>query len=183
MPEATAPDSAAAEVVPNEATADEDMSVHGCLAGESLGQLVVHPSREQYVALVKALADDGYAMCIDLTAVDYLTNPTRRVPAGVTAERFEIVVNLLSMQARARLRLRIQVPAEDPAVPTLFDLYPGTEALEREVYDMFGIVFTDHPDLTRILMPEDWEGHPLRKDDEIGAIPVQFSSAVPGEGA
>ena len=60
--------------------------------------------------------------------------------------------------------MRVQVPADDPTLPTLFDLHPGTEAMEREVYDMFGIEFTDHPDLTRILMPEDWEGHPLRKD-------------------
>ena len=68
-------------------------------------------------------------------------------------------------------------PADDPTVPTLFDVHPGTEAMEREVFDMFGIVFTDHPDLTRILMPEDWEGHPLRKDYEVGAIPVQFKDA------
>ena len=68
----------------------------------------------------------------------------------------------------------MQVPADDCAVPTLFDIHPGTEAMEREVYDMFGIAFTDHPDLSRILMPEDWVGHPLRKDDEIGQIPVQF---------
>jgi NADH-quinone oxidoreductase subunit C len=171
---------------PDTATADapvEPPTMYGALRADSHGQVVLHPSRDQYVQVVKAALDDGYEMCIDLTAVDYLTNPTRRVPAGVTAERFEIVVNLLSMQAKARLRLRIQVPAEEPAVPTLFDLYPGTEALEREVYDMFGIVFTDHPDLTRILMPEDWEGHPLRKDYEIGHIPVQFSAAVPGESA
>jgi NADH-quinone oxidoreductase subunit C len=71
--------------------------------------------------------------------------------------------------------VRVQVPADDPTVPTLFDLHPGSEAMEREVYDMFGIVFTDHPDLTRILMPEDWEGHPLRKDYDQGRIPVQFS--------
>ena len=73
--------------------------------------------------------------------------------------------------------MRVQVPADDPTLPTLFDLHPGTEAMEREAYDMFGIAFTDHPDLTRILMPEDWEGHPLRKDYEVGAIPVQFKEA------
>ena len=73
--------------------------------------------------------------------------------------------------------MRVQVPADDPTLPTLFDIHPGTEAMEREVFDMFGIVFTDHPDLTRILMPEDWEGHPLRKDYEVGSIPVQFKEA------
>ena len=123
-------------------------------------------------------------MCIDLTAVDYLAFPTRTVPAGVTAERFEVVVNLLSLERQGRgCGSASRCPATTRAIPTLFDLYPGTEAMEREVYDMFGITFTDHPDLTRILMPEDWEGHPLRKDYEVGQIPVQFSSAVPGESA
>ncbi len=65
----------------------------------------------------------------------------------------------------------MQVPAGDATLPTLFDLHPGTEAMEREVFDMFGIAFDDHPDLTRILMPEDWEGHPLRKDYDVGAHP------------
>jgi NADH-quinone oxidoreductase subunit C len=109
-----------------------------------------------------------------VTAVDYLLMPDRRLPDGSTPERFEIVVNLLSLTDRLRLRLRVQVPESDPSLPTLFDMYPGTEAMEREVYDMFGITFTDHPDLSRILMPEDWEGHPLRKDYEVGRIPVQF---------
>jgi NADH-quinone oxidoreductase subunit C len=139
---------------------------------------VRHVARADYLASVKALADDGYTMCIDLTAVDYLELPDRKLPAEAeSAERFEVVVNLLDLRNRRRVRLRVQVPADDPQLPTLFDLYPGTEAMEREVFDMFGIEFDGHPDLTRILMPEDWVGHPLRKDDEIGRIPVQFKGA------
>jgi NADH-quinone oxidoreductase subunit C len=99
------------------------------------------------------------------------------MPDGMNAERFEVVVNLLDMRERRRLRLRVQVPETDAVLPTLFDVYPGTEAMEREVFDMFGVEFTDHPDLTRILMPEDWIGHPLRKDFEVGRIPVQFKEA------
>jgi len=70
--------------------------------------------------------------------------------------------------------VRCQVPAGDPVVASLFDLWPGSEAHERETFDMFGIRFSDHPDLTRILMPEDWEGHPLRKDYAPAHVPVQF---------
>jgi NADH-quinone oxidoreductase subunit C len=92
----------------------------------------------------------------------------------VEPERFELIVALLSHSARERVRLRVQVPEADPVVTSLFQVHPGTEALEREVYDMFGISFEGHPDLTRILMPEDWIGHPLRKDYAIGRIPVQF---------
>jgi NADH-quinone oxidoreductase subunit C len=72
------------------------------------------------------------------------------------------------------VRVRLQVPGDDPVAPSLFDVHPGTEAPEREVFDLYGIRFDGHPDLTRILMPEDWDGHPLRKDYAIGAIPVQF---------
>jgi NADH-quinone oxidoreductase subunit C len=81
------------------------------------------------------------------------------------------------MCQRRRVRVRVQVPADDAVLPTLFDLYPGTEAMEREVFDMFGVEFDGHPDLTRILMPEDWIGHPLRKDYDVGRIPVQFKEA------
>ena len=69
------------------------------------------------------------------------------------------------------------MPADDPTCPSLFDLHPGTEALEREVFDMFGIAFDGHPDLTRILMPEDWDGHPLRKDYAVGRIPCSSRDA------
>ena len=141
-------------------------------------QDVRHIARADYLATVKALADEGYDMCIDLTAVDYLEFPGRPLPDDVeAAQRFEVVVNLLDMGNRRRVRLRVQVPEDDATLPTLFDVHPGSEAMEREVFDMFGIEFTDHPDLTRILMPEDWVGHPLRKDYEIGRIPVQFKGA------
>jgi NADH-quinone oxidoreductase subunit C len=153
----------------------ESPTMHGCPVTDSCGQTVLHPDRQQYVAVIRALLDEGYEMCVDLTATDYLLMPNRAMPDGVVAERFEVVVNLLSLTARQRIRLRVQVPADDPSIASLFDLHPGTEAMEREVFDMFGITFTNHPDLTRILMPEDWEGHPLRKDYDVGAIPVQFS--------
>jgi len=151
-------------------------TLHGVLVTDSRGQRVLHPSRDELVDLVRRLRDDeGYRVCIDVTAVDYLAyRADRGLPPGVEPERFEVVVGLLSHAGRERLRLRVQVPADDPTCPSLFDVHPGTEALEREVFDMFGIAFSGHPDLTRILMPEDWEGHPLRKDNPVGAIPVQF---------
>jgi NADH-quinone oxidoreductase subunit C len=154
-----------------------DSELYGCRRADAHGQVVIHPSRETYLAAVKALTDDGYTMCVDLTAVDYLAFGGRTLPDGVAPERFEVVVNFLDLGAGRRIRLRVQVPADDPTLPTLFDIHPGTEAMEREVYDMFGIEFADHPDLSRILMPEDWEGYPLRKDYEVGMIPVQFKDA------
>jgi NADH-quinone oxidoreductase subunit C len=149
----------------------------GCPVADSFGQTVLHPSRERYVEVVKALADDGYAVLIDLCGVDYLTFMHRALPADVAPERFEVVVNLLDIVNRRRIRLRVQVPESDPTIATLFDVHPGAEAFERETYDMFGVTFTDHPDMTRILMPEDWIGHPLRKDFDVGSIPVQFKGA------
>ena len=146
--------------------------------GPSRGQAVVHPSRSHWFDVAAAARADNFDQLIDLTAVDYLTHRAdRSLPAGIHPERFEVVASLLSHQRRERLRMRVQVPAGDPTLPTLFDLWPGAENLEREVYDMFGIVFEGHPDMSRILMPEDWVGHPLRKDFDTGQIPVQFKAA------
>ncbi len=135
------------------------------------------PGRDTYKAMVAAFRDAGFELCADLCAVDYLTHPGRSLPEDVTPERFEVVVNLVSLSLRQRVRVRVQVPEDDPVVDSLFDVYPGTEAMEREAYDMMGVVFAGHPDLTRILMPEDWEGHPLRKDYGVGRVPVQFKEA------
>lgn len=169
--------------------APEPELLHGVPVSWSRGQQVLHPSREQLLDTVRALHDDGFLMCVDVTAVDYLTYgrrtaaegdvvlTERTVPGDQPAERFEVVYGFLSHRDRARIRLRVQVPADDAEVPSLFAIHPGTEAMEREVFDLFGISFTGHPDLTRILLPEDWHGHPLRKDHAVGAIPVQFKDA------
>ena len=140
-------------------------------------QEVVFPTRAQYLGVVEGYKEGGFEMCADLCAVDYLAHPGRRLPEGVEPERFEVVVNLLSLSQARRVRIRVQVPETDAEVPTLFELYPGVEAMEREAYDLFGILFTGHPDMTRILLPEDWEGHPLRKDYGVGRVPVQFKGA------
>jgi len=151
--------------------------LHGAPVSWSAGQKVVHPDRASYLAVVEALKDDGFNVCIDLCAVDYLAQPSRSLPDDVAAERFEVVVNLVSHSRRERLRVRVQVPEDDPVVMSLFAPHPGSEAMEREAFDLFGVRFDGHPDLTRILMPEDWEGHPLRKDYATGRVPVQFKAA------
>ncbi len=175
-------DEAEADASDDEAEADADAAEkaerHGVPRAESRGQEVLFPPREEYLRVVGALRDEGFELCVDVTAVDHLTNPRRALPEGIEPERFEVVVNLLDLENRQRVRLRVQVPEADPTLPSLYELYPGTEAAEREVYDMFGIAFDGHPDLTRILMPEDWEGHPLRKDYAVGRIPVQFKATA-----
>ncbi len=153
---------------------------HGVPVVDVRGVDVLFPPVGDYLRVVEALRAEGFTLCVDVTAVDYLTHPGRSVPEGVVPERYEVVVNLLSLERRERVRLRLQVPQADPVVPSLFGIHPGTEAPEREVYDMFGIAFDGHPDLTRILMPEDWEGHPLRKDFAVGRIPVQFKATGGG---
>ena len=158
---------------------DEPM-LYGVPVTEAFGQRVLHPSLESYSALMVELAEQGFSQVVDLCGVDYLDHQRSDLPASVAPERFEVVVNLLGLARRERIRVRLQV-APDEEVPTLFDQHPGTEAMEREAYDMFGITFSDHPDPSRILMPENWNGHPLRKDYDVGRIPVQFKGA-PGQG-
>jgi NADH-quinone oxidoreductase subunit C len=138
---------------------------------------VAFPDRAQYLDVVTQYRQGGFEQCADLCAVDYLSHIGRQLPEGVGAERFEVVANLLSVSQRRRVRVRVQVPEGDAVLPSLFSEFPGVEAMEREAYDLYGIRFTGHPDLTRILMPEDWEGHPLRKDYGVGRVPVQFKEA------
>jgi len=155
-------------------TAEPEL-LHGTPVTWSRGQVVLHPSRGDYVALVRQLRDEGYWTCLDLCCVDYLGySASRDLPVGTMPERFEVAVMLVNHTERARLRLRVQVPVDDAVMPSLFQVHPGMENPEREVFDMFGLDFTGHPDMSRILMPDEWEGHPLRKDYDVGRIPVQF---------
>jgi len=123
---------------------------------------------DQYLKTVEDYKKEGYEMMIDLTAVDWYR---KKEP------RFEVIVNLLSVSKNSRLIMNVPVPDEDLTIPSICEIYPGANFYEREVFDMFGIKFENHPELTRILMPDDWTGNPLRKDYGSGRIPVQFKNA------
>jgi NADH:ubiquinone oxidoreductase subunit C len=147
----------------------------GAVARLSHGQPVVYLPREQWAAAAAFLrAEQQFTTCLDVTAVDHLTAVERVAVAGVAPERFEVVANFLSHARNRRIRLITQVPESDPTVASLVPEYPGVDFGEREVFDLFGITFEGHPDLTRILLPDDWVGHPLRKDDPPARVPVTF---------
>lgn len=152
----------------------------GALEVEALGADEAYVAQPRgYRPLVEALKDAGYEMCVDLCAVDYVDHPGRILPESFAPTRFEVVVNLLSLSRRRRARVRVLAGDDEPAVESLFALYPGVEGFEREAYDLLGVRFDHHPELTRILMPDDWEGHPLRKDYGLGRVPVQFKETAP----
>lgn len=119
---------------------------------------------EDWVTFAEAAKSGGFDTFSDLFAIDHFTE----------APRFEVVLNLVAMVAKERIVVSTRVPYDDPTVPTLTDVFAGANFYEREAFDLMGIDFPGHPDLTRILMPDEWEGHPLRKDYDIGDVPVQF---------
>ena len=123
---------------------------------------------DEYLEKVESIKNDGYEMMVDLTAVDWYR---KREP------RFQLVVNFLSVSKNSRIILNVNVQDEELKVPSICEIFPSANFYEREVFDMFGIEFENHPELTRILMPDDWEGNPLRKDYGTGRIPVQFKNA------
>jgi NADH/F420H2 dehydrogenase subunit C len=147
----------------------------GSVFARSHGQPVVYVDRSVFADVARFLRDEQqFTMCVDVTATDHLLDGVRYAPPGVAIERYEVVANFLSHVRNRRVRVICAVPASDPSVPSLTDVYPGTNFPERETYDFFGIDFVGHPDLTRILMPDDWEGHPLRKDYPAARVPVTF---------
>jgi NADH-quinone oxidoreductase subunit C len=147
----------------------------GAVFHRSHGQPVVYVDRSVWAEIAGFLRDEQeFTQCLDVTAVDHLVDAARLEVPGVVPERFEVVANYLSHPRNRRLRAICEVPATDVTVPSLTPLYPGANFAEREVFDMFGIAFDGHPELTRILMPDDWEGFPLRKDDPPARVPVTF---------
>lgn len=129
---------------------------------------VQHVDVKDYHEDIQTLFNEGYEMMVDLTAVDWFR---KKEP------RFEVVVNLLSLSKNKRKTIKVKVDDKTLTIPSITDIYPGANFYEREVFDMFGILFENHPELTRILMPDDWIGYPLRKDYGSGRIPVQFKNA------
>jgi len=125
-------------------------------------------SPSDYLSTVQELNQDGFELMVDLTVVDWFR---KREP------RFELVVQFLSTSKNERKTIKVKISDEDLSVPSITSVFPSANFYEREAFDMFGIKFCDHPDLTRILMPDDWVGHPLRKDYGSGRIPVQFKNA------
>jgi len=147
----------------------------GSVVHDSHGQAVVYVDRAVWHDVAQHLRDEQQVtQCLDVTVVDHLVDVSRLVIDGVRPERFEVVANFLSHPRNLRLRVICQVPEDDPKVASIADVFPGVNFGERESFDLFGIVFEGHPDLTRILMPDDWVGHPLRKDDSPGRVPVAF---------
>ena len=152
----------------------------GTVFDRSHGQPVVYVDRAVFADVARFLHDEQqFTMCVDITATDHLLDGERYAPAelagaGMTTERFEVIANYLSHVRNRRVRVICAVPESDAKVPSLTGVYPGTDFPERETYDMFGIEFEGHPDLTRILMPDDWDGHPLRKDYPSARVPVTF---------
>jgi NADH-quinone oxidoreductase subunit C len=95
-----------------------------------------------------------------------------------TEPRFWLAYDLRSMEEKHRLRVKVGLPGRDARVPSVTSMFPTANWQEREVFDFYGIVFDGHPDLTRIMMPDDWEGHPLRKTEELGGVPTWFVGAT-----
>jgi NADH/F420H2 dehydrogenase subunit C len=147
----------------------------GACFDRSHTQAVVYVDRAVFADVAKFLRDEQqFTMCMDVTATDHLLDGVRYTPAGVEVERYEVVANYLSHIRNRRIRVICQVPEGDLSVPSLTPVYPGANFPERETYDFYGIDFVGHPELTRILMPDDWEGHPLRKDYPAARVPVTF---------
>ena len=163
------------EPIPDDVAAALVERFAGSVFVASRGQPVVYVDRAVFAQAAQLLRDEQqFTMLCDVTAVDHLLDGGRVEVADVAPERYEVVANYLSHVRNRRIRVICQVPASDPSVPSLTAVYPGANFPERESYDLFGITFEGHPDLTRILMPDDWHGFPLRKDDPAARVPVTF---------
>lgn len=134
-------------------------------------ELTLEVRREHLVAVMQALRDEAdlrFELCLGVSGVHYPADTDRELHA---------VYPLMSITHNRRIRVETAAPDSDPHVPSLFSVYPTCDWHERETYDFFGIIFDGHPSLTRIEMPDDWVGHPQRKDYPLGGIPVTYHGA------
>jgi NADH-quinone oxidoreductase subunit C len=136
------------------------------------GELNLYVPREHLVAVARLLRDEpslAFEMCLGVSGVHYPWD---------TGQELHAVYPLLSITHNRRIRLEVSAPDSDPRVPSLVEVYPTCDWHERETWDFFGIIFEGHPALTRIEMPDDWKGHPQRKDYPLGGIPVEYRGAT-----
>ncbi|BCJ52886.1 NADH-quinone oxidoreductase subunit C [Actinoplanes sp. NBRC 14428] len=134
------------------------------------GELTLHIRPDRIAEVCQIMRDDEslrFELCSSVDGVDYLGSDERRL---------HVTYQLTSMTYRRRVRLEAAV-AVGTSLPSVTSIYPTADWQEREIYDMFGVVFDGHPNLTRILMPDDWEGHPQRKDYPLGGVPVEYKGA------
>lgn len=135
------------------------------------GELTLEVHRDRLLAVARALRDDPalrFELCLGVSGVHY---------PGDTGRELHAVYPLMSITHNRRIRVEVAAPDADPHIPSLFSVYPTTDWHERETFDFFGIVFDGHPSLTRIEMPDDWVGHPQRKDYPLGGVPVEYHGA------
>jgi NADH-quinone oxidoreductase subunit C len=149
---------------------------------QTLGQLILQVSRERLIDACATLRDDPqlrYDHLSDVTAVDYLEyNPAGGPPGEGRTPRFDVVYHLYSIGRGQRVRLKVALDEDDTTVPSVTGLWAAANWAERETYDMYGIEFGGHPNMTRILMPDDWQGHPLRRDYPLIEEEIEFTSTL-----
>ena len=157
------PDATGLELIAQELRDADPESVIGTSFHRERAELQINPGKN--VEVLTQLREKGYSFLASLHGVDYYPEEPR---LGVLYE-------LLDMSAVDRISVKARVPLDDPRIATVIELWPGADFPERECFDMFGVVFEGHPDLRRILMPEDYEGHPQRRDFPMGGEPVIFT--------
>ncbi|WP_430667243.1 NADH-quinone oxidoreductase subunit C [Jatrophihabitans telluris] len=138
------------------------------------GELTLHIKREHLIGVLTELRNNPalrFELLSAVSGVDYLARE------GADGARLHSVYHLTSMTYRRRVRVEVAVTVADPHVPSATGLYPTADWQERETWDMFGIIYDGHPALTRILMPDDWDGHPQRKDYALGGVEVEYKGA------
>ncbi len=149
-------------------TVVETLKEHGGKPGEFRGMVSVTIEKKEIVNAVKAAKDAGFEMISDIFGLDYLEYP------GHQGKRFTVAYNLYSIAQNERVFIRVNVD-DGETLPTITHLWKGANFMEREVYDMFGVEFEGHPNLRKLITPEDLDGHPHRKDFPLGETPTLFN--------